>query len=188
MFQVGGVESEGPDQAVTRFGPTEEVVRPQAPAESTAASRSFATDQSKNPPPRNTLDRVLRRFARASYFAAVLMLYAVVSTALGLALAPGLLLFVYGSELLQGWVDQWLNEPEIRQVLREGIARGDRPRPPPRSARRARAPPRRRRPPRRSPAPAGWPCPGSRRDPGRSCRYMRYFKGQKRHLQKQNQI
>ncbi len=32
------------------------------------APRPFAADQSKNPPPKNTLDRVLRRFARASYF------------------------------------------------------------------------------------------------------------------------
>jgi hypothetical protein len=31
----------------------------------------FAHDQSKNPPPRNRLDRVPCRFARPSYFAAV---------------------------------------------------------------------------------------------------------------------
>ena len=43
-----------------------------------------------------------------------------VATYIGLALVPGLLLFVYGSELLQGWVDQWFNEPEIRQVLVQG--------------------------------------------------------------------
>ena len=43
-----------------------------------------------------------------------------VATYIGLALLPGLLLFVYGSELLQGWVDQWFNEPEIRQVLQQG--------------------------------------------------------------------
>jgi len=58
-----------------------------------SASKPFAADQSKNPPPRNTLDRVLRRFARASYFAAVLLLYAVGSTALGLALTPALWCF-----------------------------------------------------------------------------------------------
>ena len=44
--------------------------------------RPFAEDQSKNPPAINRLDRVLRRFARASYFVAVLLLYAVASTAL----------------------------------------------------------------------------------------------------------
>ena len=43
-----------------------------------------------------------------------------VATYIGLALLPGMLLFVYGSELLQGWVDQWFNEPEIRQVLQQG--------------------------------------------------------------------
>ena len=43
-----------------------------------------------------------------------------VATYIGLALLPGLLLFVYGSELLQGWVDRWFNEPEIRQVLQQG--------------------------------------------------------------------
>ena len=65
----------------------------------TSAPKPFAEDQSKNPPPKNRLDRVLRRFARASYFAAVLLLYAVASTALGLALAPALWCF----ERLAAW-------------------------------------------------------------------------------------
>jgi acetyltransferase-like isoleucine patch superfamily enzyme len=56
-------------------------------------SESFAGDQSKNPPPKNRLDRVLRRFARASYFGVVLLLYVVASTALGLAIAPALWCF-----------------------------------------------------------------------------------------------
>jgi acetyltransferase-like isoleucine patch superfamily enzyme len=55
--------------------------------------KSFAKDQSKNPPPKNTLDRVLRYFARPAYFVCVLLLYALVSTALGLALAPALWCF-----------------------------------------------------------------------------------------------
>jgi acetyltransferase-like isoleucine patch superfamily enzyme len=59
----------------------------------TSAPRPFAEDQSKNPPPKHALDRLLRRFARASYFAAVLLLYAVASTALGVALAPALWCF-----------------------------------------------------------------------------------------------
>jgi len=58
-----------------------------------SAPRSFAEDQSKNPPARHAFDRLLRRFARASYFAAVLLLYVLVSTALGLALAPALWCF-----------------------------------------------------------------------------------------------
>ncbi len=55
--------------------------------------RPFAEDQSKNPPPRHAFDRFLRRFARASYFVAVLLLYVLASTALGLALAPALWAF-----------------------------------------------------------------------------------------------
>jgi acetyltransferase-like isoleucine patch superfamily enzyme len=55
--------------------------------------RPFAEDQSKNPPPRHGFDRLLRRFARVSYFLAVLALYAVASTALGLAFAPALWAF-----------------------------------------------------------------------------------------------
>jgi acetyltransferase-like isoleucine patch superfamily enzyme len=55
--------------------------------------RPFAEDQSKNPPARHAFDRLLRRFARVSYFLAVLGLYAVASTALGLALAPALFAF-----------------------------------------------------------------------------------------------
>ncbi len=64
-----------------------------------AAPAPFAEDQSKNPPPKNRVDRVLRRFARPSYFVAVLLLYAVASTALGLALAPALWCF----ERLSAW-------------------------------------------------------------------------------------
>ena len=52
--------------------------------------RSFARDQSKNPPPANGLDRLLRRFSRVAYTLAVLLMYALASTALGLALAPAL--------------------------------------------------------------------------------------------------
>ena len=36
---------------------------------------SYAKDQSKNPPPVNRLDRILRRFSRAAYGASVLLLY-----------------------------------------------------------------------------------------------------------------
>lgn len=55
-----------------------------------SARVSFAEDQSKNPPPRHAFDRLLRRFARASYFVVVLLLYAVGSTAVGMAVAPAL--------------------------------------------------------------------------------------------------
>jgi acetyltransferase-like isoleucine patch superfamily enzyme len=53
----------------------------------------FAEDQSRNPPPKHDFDRFLRRFARASYFVAVLLVYALASTAFGLALAPALWAF-----------------------------------------------------------------------------------------------
>jgi acetyltransferase-like isoleucine patch superfamily enzyme len=64
-----------------------------------SAPVSFAADQSRNPPPRNRLDRVLRRFARASYVVLILLLYALASTAVGLALAPALWCF----QMLAGW-------------------------------------------------------------------------------------
>ena len=55
--------------------------------------KSFAEDQSKNPPPMNLLDRALRRFSRVAYGLAVLLMYALASTALGFALAPALWLW-----------------------------------------------------------------------------------------------
>jgi acetyltransferase-like isoleucine patch superfamily enzyme len=48
------------------------------------------SDQPKNPPPRNVLDRLIRRFNQAAHVLAVLILYVVASTAAGLALAPAL--------------------------------------------------------------------------------------------------
>ena len=47
---------------------------------------------SKNPPPKSTLDRVLRRFARVSYHAFIVGVFAVVAIALGAALTPAVLL------------------------------------------------------------------------------------------------
>jgi len=61
--------------------------------------RPYATDQSKNPPPKNWLDRLLRRFSRVAYGLAVLLMYALASTALGFALAPALWLW----SQLHGW-------------------------------------------------------------------------------------
>ena len=55
-----------------------------------SAQITFAEDQSKNPPPKHGLDRALRRFARASYFGCVLLIYLVASTAMGVAVAPAL--------------------------------------------------------------------------------------------------
>lgn len=67
----------------------------------------FADDQRKNPPPRTALDRVLRRFARASYAGAVLALYLVASTALGVALAPALWVGQKTAALGAGWPGPW---------------------------------------------------------------------------------
>jgi len=43
-----------------------------------------------------------------------------VSTYILLALVPTLLLFVYGSQLLQGWIDAWFDEGSIKGVLEQG--------------------------------------------------------------------
>ena len=55
--------------------------------------RPFAEDDSKNPPAKSILDRLIRRFSRPAYVIVVLLLYLLVSTALGLALAPALFFF-----------------------------------------------------------------------------------------------
>ncbi len=43
-----------------------------------------------------------------------------VSTYILLALVPGLLLFVYGSQLLQGWIDTWFDEGSVKGVVEQG--------------------------------------------------------------------
>jgi len=43
-----------------------------------------------------------------------------VSSYILLALIPGLLLFVYGSQLLQGWIDTWFDEGSIQGVFEQG--------------------------------------------------------------------
>lgn len=45
-----------------------------------------------------------------------------VGTYIGLSLLPVLLLFLYGTQLLQGWIDRWFDEPAIQQVLEQGYA------------------------------------------------------------------
>jgi len=45
-----------------------------------------------------------------------------VFTYIGLSLLPVLLLFAYGTQLLQGWIDRWFDEPAVRRVLEEGNA------------------------------------------------------------------
>ncbi len=55
--------------------------------------RPYAEDDSKNPPAKSILDRLVRRFSRPAYVIVVLLLYLLASTALGLALAPALFFF-----------------------------------------------------------------------------------------------
>ncbi len=49
-----------------------------------------------------------------------------VVTYIALSLVPVILLFVYGTRLLQGWLDRWFDEPAIEQLLDQGfeVARG----------------------------------------------------------------
>ncbi len=67
----------------------------------------FAEDQSKNPPPRGFFEVIVRRFARGTYVVAVLLLYLLASTALGVALAPAL--WVWGKTVSLGgsWPGAW---------------------------------------------------------------------------------
>ena len=45
-----------------------------------------------------------------------------VATYIGLSLIPVLLLFAYGSRMLQGWIDRWFDEPAIQEVATQGHA------------------------------------------------------------------
>jgi len=45
-----------------------------------------------------------------------------VMTYIALSLVPVVLLFAYGTRLLQGWLDRWFDEPAIEQILDQGFA------------------------------------------------------------------
>ena len=45
-----------------------------------------------------------------------------VLTYIALSLVPVLLLFAYGTRLLQGWLDRWFDDPAIEQLLDQGFA------------------------------------------------------------------
>jgi acetyltransferase-like isoleucine patch superfamily enzyme len=53
-------------------------------------TKSFAEDQSKNPPPTSLLDRLTRRYSRSAYVIVVLIVYALIATVLGIALTPAI--------------------------------------------------------------------------------------------------
>ena len=82
-----------------------------------AEPRPFAEDDSKNPPPRGMLDRLIRRFSRPAYFIVVLGMYALISITLGIALAPAL----YGFARIAAWSDE-LPDPVRWLVLGTGLA------------------------------------------------------------------
>ncbi|MEO8138257.1 MAG: hypothetical protein ABI742_01365 [Gemmatimonadota bacterium] len=52
--------------------------------------KPFAEDDSRNPPAIGFLDRMVRRYARPAYIVVVLLIYLLMSTALGIALAPAI--------------------------------------------------------------------------------------------------
>jgi acetyltransferase-like isoleucine patch superfamily enzyme len=52
--------------------------------------KAFVDDQTKNPPPINLFEVVIRRFARSTYMIVVILMYLLASLALGVALAPAL--------------------------------------------------------------------------------------------------
>jgi len=56
----------------------------------TSNPKTIVEDQSKNPPPINVFEVLIRRFARATYMIVVLLMYVLASFAIGLALAPAL--------------------------------------------------------------------------------------------------
>jgi len=45
-----------------------------------------------------------------------------VATYVGLSLIPVLLLFAYGSRMLQGWINRWFDEPAVQEVATQGHA------------------------------------------------------------------
>ena len=73
----------------------------------------FAEDQSKNPPPINIFEALLRRFARTSYLIAVLFMYILASLAFGAALAPALwaghmMLSIFLPLMTSSWLDWFM--------------------------------------------------------------------------------
>jgi acetyltransferase-like isoleucine patch superfamily enzyme len=74
----------------------------------------------QSPPARNALDRFIRRFHYTAYMLALLSLYALGATALGLALAPGLWIFQQGVVLATG-LPAWLAWPAQGTALALGF-------------------------------------------------------------------
>jgi len=73
----------------------------------------FAEDQSRNPPPINIFEALLRRFARTSYLIAVLFMYILASLAFGAALAPALwaghmMLSIFLPLMASSWLDWFM--------------------------------------------------------------------------------
>lgn len=64
--------------------------------------KPFAEDDSRNPPAIGFLDRMVRRYARPAYIVVVLLIYLLMSTALGIALAPAIWCWEWFAQLSRG--------------------------------------------------------------------------------------
>ncbi len=73
-----------------------------------------------SPPPSSPLDRFIRRFQFASYLGAVLVMYAIAATALGLAAAPALW-FVDRAAGWAGALPPWLAWPAVGTAIGVGF-------------------------------------------------------------------
>ena len=69
-----------------------------------------AFSEKDNPPPTGFLDRFIRRFQTPSYVLAMLALYGLAASALGLALTPALIIVGWWAPVLWHW-DHWMRWP-----------------------------------------------------------------------------
>jgi len=69
-------------------------------------------DEKDNPTPTGAVDRFIRRFSGVSYALAVIVVYVMAASALGLALVPSLLLVNATGPRLWSW-DSWLRWPAL---------------------------------------------------------------------------
>ena len=81
----------------------------------TKLMKPFAEDDSRSPPPQSVMDRLVRRYARPAYVIVVLSLYLLVSTAVGLALAPA----IWCWQLAASWSESF---PFLTRGLVLGLA------------------------------------------------------------------
>jgi len=66
----------------------------------TTSKKAFVDDQSKNPPPINVFEVLIRKFARSTYMGVVVLMYLLASLIIGIALAPAIWL----TSTLSAWI------------------------------------------------------------------------------------